>query len=67
MSPISRGELDLSGPIHGDGSTEIWYVGLRGEGTGNRRDMIVTAVYELKPNPSDHKTPAEDGAPAMGL
>jgi hypothetical protein len=32
--------------LAGSGATEIWYVGLRGEGTVNRRDMIVTAVYE---------------------
>jgi hypothetical protein len=41
------GEHDVTDPFHGEGSTEIWYVGLRGEGTGNRRDMIVTAVYEV--------------------
>jgi hypothetical protein len=51
----------------GDGVTEIFFVGLRGEGTGNRRDMIVTAVYETKPMPGDHKTVAEDGAPALGV
>jgi hypothetical protein len=36
--------------LNGDGATEIWYVGLRGEGTGNRRDMIVTAVGLYKLN-----------------
>ena len=51
----------------GDGVTEIFFVGLRGEGTGNRRNMIVTAVYETKPMPGDHKTVAEDGAPALGV
>ena len=35
--------------------TEISYVGLRGEASGNRRDMIVTAVYETKPMAEDHK------------
>lgn len=50
-----------------DGATEIWFIGLRGEGTVNRRDMIVTAVYEAKPMPQDHRTPAEDGAPALGV
>lgn len=47
--------------------TEVWSVCFRGEGTGNRRDMIVTAVYEAKPMPQDHRTPAEDGAPALGV
>ena len=47
------------------GATEILFVGFRGEGTGNRRDMIVTAVYEARPMPQDHRTAAEDGAPAM--
>ena len=46
------------------GATEILFVGFRGEGTGNRRDMIVTAVYEARPMPQDHRTAAEDGAPA---
>ena len=47
--------------------TEVWSVCFRGEGTGNRRNMVVTAVYESKPMPQDHRTPAEDGAPALGV
>jgi hypothetical protein len=50
-----------------DGTTEISFLGFRGEGTGNRRDMIVTAVYEARPMAEDHRTPAEDGAPAAIL
>jgi len=66
------------------GTTEIWYVGLRGEGTGNVRDMRVTTAYEVAfklnsnlrhhvntaraiPQAHDHRTPAEDGAPAPAL
>ena len=52
---------------NGDGTTEISFLGFRGEGTGNRRDMIVTAVYEARPMAEDHRTPAEDGAPAAIL
>lgn len=65
---VSSLTLHFSGNHAGDdGSSEVWFVGLRGEGTINRRDMIVTAVYEAKPMPQDHRTPAEDGAPALGL
>lgn len=48
-------------------TTEISFLGFRGEGTLNNRDMIVTAVYETKPMAEDHRTPAEDGAPSAVL
>ena len=51
--------------FNGDGATEVWFVGLRGEGTLNRRDMIVTAVYEARAMPQDHKTPDEENVPCM--
>ena len=43
--------------------TEISYVGLRGEASGNRRDMIVTAVYETRPFPEDHKVGEDEIKP----
>ncbi len=46
--------------------TEISYVGLRGEASGNRRDMIVTAVYETKPMAEDHKV-EEGEMPRMAM
>jgi hypothetical protein len=45
--------------------TEISYVGLRGEASGNRRDMIVTAVYETRPFPEDHKVGEDEIKPRM--
>ena len=50
-----------------DGETEIWYIGLRGEGTGHDRDMVVTAVYEARAQPKDHEVPADEKAPRLGL
>jgi hypothetical protein len=47
-----------------DGETEIWYIGLRGEGTGHDRDMVVTAVYESSAQPQDHEVPEENKAAA---
>lgn len=46
--------------FRGEGNTEVWFIGLRGTCTGNRRDMIVTAVYEARAMPQDHKTPDEE-------
>ena len=51
--------------VRGDGATEVWFIGLRGEGTLNRRDMIVTAVYEARAMPQDHKTPDDENVPCM--
>jgi len=53
--------------FNGDGETEIWYIGLRGEGTGHNRDMIVTAVYEARPQPQDHEVPGDENAAASRL
>ena len=53
--------------FNGDGETEIWYIGLRGEGTGHDRDMIVTAVYEARPQPQDHEVPGDENAAASRL
>ena len=53
--------------FNGDGETEIWYIGLRGEGTGHDRDMIVTAVYEARPQPQDHEVPGDENAGASRL
>ena len=51
--------------VRGDGAMEVWFIGLRGEGTLNRRDMIVTAVYEARAMPQDHKTPDDENVPCM--
>jgi hypothetical protein len=37
----------------GADTTRIYYIGLRGEFTSARREEIVIANYELKPNPCD--------------
>lgn len=50
-----------------DGETEIWFIGLRGEGTGHNRDMIVTAVYEARPQPQDHEVPSDEKAARLGM
>ncbi|KAI4380137.1 hypothetical protein MLD38_006360 [Melastoma candidum] len=45
----------------GGGTTQIHYIGFKGEATQLKRDAVVNIVYELMPNPSDHKTRAETG------
>ncbi|GAB2285520.1 hypothetical protein Dimus_019969 [Dionaea muscipula] len=45
----------------GADSTQIHYIGFKGEATQLKRDVVATIVYELMPNPSDHKTRAETG------
>ncbi|KAK6944871.1 PITH domain [Dillenia turbinata] len=45
----------------GADTTQIYYIGLKGEATQLKRDVVATIVYELMPNPSDHKTKAETG------
>ncbi|CAN1147323.1 PITH domain-containing protein GA19395 [Linum perenne] len=45
----------------GGDTTQIHYIGFKGEATKNKRDAVATIVYELMPNPSDHKTKAETG------
>ncbi|KAH7574328.1 hypothetical protein JRO89_XS03G0283100 [Xanthoceras sorbifolium] len=37
----------------GGDTTQIHYIGLKGEAT--QRDVVATIVYEITPNPSDHK------------
>ncbi|KAH7574320.1 hypothetical protein JRO89_XS03G0282300 [Xanthoceras sorbifolium] len=45
----------------GGDTTQIHYIGLKGEATQLKRDVVATIVYEITPNPSDHKTKAEHG------
>ncbi|TXG61935.1 hypothetical protein EZV62_013298 [Acer yangbiense] len=45
----------------GGDKTQIHYIGLKGEATQLKRDVVATIVYEITPNPSDHKTKAEHG------
>ncbi|KAE9594562.1 hypothetical protein Lal_00037452 [Lupinus albus] len=45
----------------GGDTTKIHYIGFKGEATQLKRDAVVNIVYELMPNPSDHKTHAESG------
>ncbi|GAV69897.1 PITH domain-containing protein [Cephalotus follicularis] len=45
----------------GGDTTQIQYIGLKGEATQLKRDAVTNIVYELMPNPSDHKTRAETG------
>jgi len=52
--------LHFSDNFGGD-TTKIYYIGLRGEATQNKRDVVATIVYEIMPNPSDHKTKSETG------
>ncbi|GAB2225606.1 hypothetical protein Droror1_Dr00006403 [Drosera rotundifolia] len=56
------GNLTLHFPDnYGADATEIRYIGLKGEVTQLKRDVVATIVYELMPNPSDHKTRAGTG------
>ncbi|THG11903.1 hypothetical protein TEA_001742 [Camellia sinensis var. sinensis] len=56
------GNLTLHFPENfGGDATQIHYIGLKGEATQLKRDVVATIVYELMPNPSDHKTKAEGG------
>ncbi|KAI3915271.1 hypothetical protein MKX01_035530 [Papaver californicum] len=58
----SVGSLTLHFPENFDAdTTQIHYIGLKGEATQLKRDVIATIVYEVMPNPSDHKTKAESG------
>nr|KYP32125.1 UPF0424 protein C1orf128 family [Cajanus cajan] len=45
----------------GGDTTKIHYIGFKGQATQLKRDVVATIVYELMPNPSDHKTRAESG------
>ncbi|KAL4592633.1 hypothetical protein LXL04_005636 [Taraxacum kok-saghyz] len=46
---------------HGGDTSRIQYIGLKGEATQLKRDVVATIVYELMPNPSDHKAKSETG------
>ncbi|CAM6039934.1 unnamed protein product [Sphagnum compactum] len=49
----------------GANATCIHYIGLRGEATQLKRDVVATTVYEAIPNPSEHRLPSESGAPQV--
>ncbi|XP_020592757.1 PITH domain-containing protein 1 [Phalaenopsis equestris] len=52
----SVGSLTLHFPGNfGASTTKIYYIGLRGEATQLKRDAVTNVVYELYPNPSEHK------------
>ncbi|KAL2610889.1 hypothetical protein R1flu_022581 [Riccia fluitans] len=58
--------LTLHFPLNfGADATEIQYIGLRGEATSVKRDAVTTIVYEISPNPSDHKTPNDHMFPRV--
>ncbi|XP_021749791.1 PITH domain-containing protein 1-like [Chenopodium quinoa] len=58
----SVGNLTLHFPDNfGADTSQIHYIGLKGEATQLKRDVAVNIVYEIMPNPSDHKTRAETG------
>ncbi|KAK4353337.1 hypothetical protein RND71_028855 [Anisodus tanguticus] len=58
----SVGNITLHFPDNfGADTTQIHYIGLKGEATLLKRDVVANIVYEIMPNPSDHKTRAETG------
>ncbi|XP_062097851.1 uncharacterized protein LOC133803756 [Humulus lupulus] len=58
----SVGNITLHFPENfGGDASQIHYIGFKGEATQLKRDVVATIVYELMPNPSDHKTKAEGG------
>ncbi|KAF2603492.1 hypothetical protein F2Q70_00027909 [Brassica cretica] len=58
----SVGNITLHFPeSFGGNTTQIRYIGFKGEATQLKRDVVATIVYEIRPNPSDHKTKAETG------
>ncbi|XP_038981235.1 PITH domain-containing protein 1 isoform X4 [Phoenix dactylifera] len=66
MRAYSRFQSVASLTLHfpenfGGDTTQIYYIGLRGEATQLKRDVVATIVYEVMPNPSDHKTKADGG------
>nr|ABK26072.1 unknown [Picea sitchensis] len=48
-------------------TTQIYYIGLRGEASQIKRDTVANIVYEAMPNPSEHKLPAETGGTSQVL
>ncbi|TMW87496.1 hypothetical protein EJD97_019886 [Solanum chilense] len=58
----SVGNITLHFPDNfGADTTRIQYIGLKGEATQMKRDVVANIVYEIMPNPSDHKTRSETG------
>lgn len=58
----SVGNITLHFPqSFGADVTQIFYIGFKGEATQMKRDAVANIVYEVLPNPSDHKTRAENG------
>jgi hypothetical protein len=52
----SVGNITLHFPeSFGGDTTQIRYIGFKGEATQLKRDVVATIVYEIRPNPSDHK------------
>ncbi|CAN4127955.1 unnamed protein product [Withania somnifera] len=52
----SVGNITLHFPDNfGADTTQIHYIGLKGEATQMKRDVVANIVYEIMPNPSDHK------------
>lgn len=52
----SVGNITLHFPDNfGGDTTQIHYIGLKGEATQLKRDVVANIVYEVVPNPSDHK------------
>ncbi|PIA57105.1 hypothetical protein AQUCO_00600081v1 [Aquilegia coerulea] len=45
----------------GADTTQIRYIGLKVEATQLKKDVVATIVYEVTPNPSEHKTRADAG------
>ncbi|KAF4369307.1 hypothetical protein G4B88_020439, partial [Cannabis sativa] len=52
----SVGNITLHFPENfGGDASQIHYIGFKGEATQLKRDVVATIVYEITPNPSDHK------------
>ncbi|KAM7276935.1 hypothetical protein ACFE04_018801 [Oxalis oulophora] len=52
----SVGSITLHFPENfGGDTTQIKYIGFKGEATQLKRDVVATIVYEIMPNPQDHK------------
>ncbi|KAM6544190.1 hypothetical protein CsatB_008637 [Cannabis sativa] len=59
----SVGNITLHFPENfGGDASQIHYIGFKGEATQLKRDVVATIVYEITPNPSDHKE--EEGKPS---
>ncbi|KAM6541766.1 hypothetical protein CsatB_006213 [Cannabis sativa] len=59
----SVGNITLHFPENfGGDASQIHYIGFKGEATQLKRDVVATIVYEITPNPSDHKTKADGGS-----